>query len=158
MKLLSLIILCLSINLTLFAQEAVVTSGSNGNGSGGSTSNTIGQVVYTTVIAETGSSAQGVQHPNLQIITGLLSIDETFNFSVYPNPTIDQLNLLVDVPNYQGGLHFKLYSIEGKTIIKDEIKAASTQINMSPLAAATYILEMNNGVDQRNTYKIVKLK
>ena len=158
MKSICFLVFFACIHLILIGQEAIITSGSNSNGVGGSSSYTIGQVVYTTNFSETGSSAQGVQHPNLEIITDLLSLDDTFNFSIYPNPTIDQLHLSVDAENYQGGLYFKLYNIEGKTLLTEEMIAPITQINMSPLAAATYILEIHNGADQRNNYKIIKLK
>jgi len=44
------------------AQDAVVTSGGNASGSGGTASFSIGQTVYTTNSNSSGTVAQGLQH------------------------------------------------------------------------------------------------
>lgn len=55
--------LLLLVGFNIQAQVAIVGSGSNATGSGGSLSYSIGQVVYTTNSGSTFTSAQGVQQP-----------------------------------------------------------------------------------------------
>jgi hypothetical protein len=63
----------LSINLT--AQNNTVSAGGDAEGSNGSISFTVGQVVYTSAEGSNGSINQGVQQPyDLEIITGILCI------------------------------------------------------------------------------------
>ena len=72
----------------LHAQESSTAAGGDATGIGGSSSYTVGQVVYTTNTGTNGSLAQGVHQP--YEISTTLGINETtinLELSLYPNPT-----------------------------------------------------------------------
>lgn len=82
----------------LQAQEAIPAAGGNSSGSGGSTSYTVGQIVYTTNTGINGSVSQGSQQPfEISVITGIERFNGiSLNYMAYPNPTIDFLTLKVE--------------------------------------------------------------
>jgi hypothetical protein len=151
----------LGLGLTgLQAQEAITTSGGNASGSGGSASYSVGQVVYTTDVGTNGSSAQGVQQPfEISVVTG---IEEakciTVEWSAYPNPTTDILNLKVDalttlsIPSMQ----YQLYDMSGKLLETKKIESNQTSITMNNLMPATYFLKVTDNNKEVKTFKIIK--
>ena len=91
-------LLLLTFGLTgIYAQETLNAAGGSASGSGGTTSYSIGQVVYNTVSGVDGSIIQGVQQPyEISVVTGLketLGIDLTCG--VYPNPTSSFVKLMI---------------------------------------------------------------
>jgi hypothetical protein len=93
---LCILLLC-GFSLTIQAQNTIPTSGGNANGSGGSVSYTVGQIVYTTNLGTNGSSAQGVQQPyEISVIAGIEEASTiTLEVMVYPNPSTDFIKLIV---------------------------------------------------------------
>jgi len=80
-------ILLLGLGLTgLQAQESVNATGGDASGSGGSTSYSVGQVVYTTNTGANGTVEQGVQRPIEISVKGI-----NLTVLAYPNPTTDYL-------------------------------------------------------------------
>ena len=91
-----LFIFCISFITSSYAQESIVVSGGNTTGSGGSSSYSIGQVVYASLPGSSAYVLQGIQQP-YEIIT--LGNDEFQRINLvttaYPNPTVDILNLVI---------------------------------------------------------------
>ena len=90
------IVLFLGLGLTgLQAQEAIPASGGEASGTGGTTSYSIGQVVYTINTGTNGSVAEGLQQPyEISMVTGIEQAKEiNLLFSAYPNPATDLLIL-----------------------------------------------------------------
>lgn len=151
-------ILFLGFGLTgLQAQTAVPTSGGDASGIGGSSSYSIGQIVYTTNIGASGSVAQGVQQPfEISVITGLKEAKD-LNLSVlaYPNPTTYFLNLKVE--NYENtNLSYQLYDISGKLLEIKKITDNETRIAMNNLVPAIYFVKVSQGNKDVKTFKIIK--
>lgn len=141
----------------LQAQESVNATGGDALGSGGSTSYSVGQVVYTTHTGMNGSVAQGVQQPfEISVVSGLVEatcIDLTV--TVFPNPTTDYLTLSLsecDIPN----LSYQLFDALGKLLLRAEITGNQTSIVMSHLASATYFLRVTCNKKEMKTFKIIK--
>jgi hypothetical protein len=141
----------------LHAQEAVASSGSDCNGTGGYSSFTVGQVVFNNYSASDGYIDEGVQHPyEIYVIT---QIDNTTNnqidVSAYPNPTTDYLRL--DVKECKlSNLHFQLYDMHGKLLQSEKITSNQTSIVMSNLAPATYFVKVISGNQSIKEFKIIK--
>lgn len=151
-------ILLLGLGFTgLQAQESVNASGGNASGSGGSTSYSVGQVVYTTNTGTNGSVVQGVQQPiEISVVTGLEEV-KGINLSVkaYPNPTADYLTLEVkDVE--LSTLTFQLFDMQGKLLQNEKITANPTRILMSNLLPSTYFLKVTQANKELKTFKIIK--
>ncbi len=150
------LVLCFGI-FGLQAQQVVTTSGDNAAGAGGTSSYTVGQIVYNTYTGTNGSAAQGVQQPfEISVVTG---IEEALGISleimVYPNPTTDFLTLSVD--NFEvSNLSYYLYDINGRLLETQKLEGKQTSIAMSNLVPATYFLKVSEGSKELRTFKIIK--
>ncbi len=138
----------------LYAQESVNASGGNASGSGGSASYTAGQVFYVTNGTVT-TEAQGVQQPyEISVIDGV-GEPGTFEFSIYPNPTTDQLILETNNTDLDQ-LSYKLFDGNGKLIESNGIQSDKTILNLSGLAKASYVITIFNEDKTSQSFKILK--
>jgi len=141
----------------MHAQVTITTAGGNASGSGGSSSFTVGQLVYTTNSGTTGTVAQGVQQPyEISIIDGVEEANEiALSTVVYPNPTTDLLTLKMG--NYSvENLNYALTDINGKLLVLKKIAGAETTIEMKNYANAIYFLKVIQGEKEVKSFKIVK--
>jgi hypothetical protein len=154
-------ILLFGLGLTgLHAQEAIPASGGNASGSGGSSSYSVGQMVYTTNTGTNGSVAQGVQQPfEISVVTGIDEAkDITLQCMAFPNPTIDNLNLKVDASTTLSiqSLSYQLFDLNGKLLESKKVEDSETRIAMSNLIPATYFLKVIQNNKEIKTFKIIK--
>ncbi len=78
----------------LSAQETILSSGTNANGSGGSIAYSLGQVSIDLNVGNSGSVLQGVQQPYEIYTVGTDELSAIhLKLNAYPNPTSDQLVL-----------------------------------------------------------------
>ena len=141
---------------TIQAQETIPVSGGEATGSGGSSSYSVGQLVYTTNTDTGGTVTQGVQQ-SFELFT--LSNPEltTMNLTAvtYPNPASDYIVLKI-TDSALDNLSYKLIDINGKAIANGSITNTDTQINMQSLALGMYILKVNQNKQELKTFKIIK--
>lgn len=138
----------------LQAQETVPATGGDATGAGGSSSYTVGQVVYTTNTGSNGSVAQGVQQPyEISVTTGVNETTINLELSVYPNPTTDYLTLKVEKTE---GLSYQLYDLQGKVIASKTVNGTSTNISLEEQPTATYFLNVVNNNQIVKTFKVIK--
>jgi len=117
---------------------------------------TLGQIAINSLGSEDFILTQGFHQPSL----GVISIfEEKFtNISVYPNPTIDILNL--EIFGFEGPyVNVQLVDLNGKIIFSDFVKTSTKkhQIITNNLNLGTYILEII-GEKEKDSFKIQKLK
>lgn len=137
-------------------QESINASGGDASGSGGKVAYSIGQAVYTTNTGSTGSVAQGVQHAYEIVTVGIRNTESNIFLTAFPNPTTDQLTLRIDDYGNER-LSYQLYDMEGKLLYDAEIASQQTQIDMSNLPKASYLLTIVNQPDQKvQSFRIVK--
>lgn len=151
--------LLLGFGLTgLQAQEAILTTGGEASGSGGSASYSVGQVIYTTNTGSNGYSAyEGVQQPyEISVVIGLKETDSIdFYLSAYPNPANDFLILKVnDYDNEK--LSYQLFDINGKLLENKELSGSETQIQTNTLVPSTYFLKVAQENNVIKTFKVIK--
>ena len=77
--------------LSLKAQESIQASGGDALGSGGSSSYSIGQAIYSSYVDSGGSMTEGVQQAFEEQTLNVSELDSNGIVSVYPNPVTDQL-------------------------------------------------------------------
>ena len=142
----------------LHAQQATVAAGGDATGVGGTSSYSVGQVVYTGLSGSSGTSNQGVQQP-YEILTVGISNNENINlsYSVYPNPAVSSITLSIGDKNIEN-LSYKLYDIAGKLLANQKVANALTIISMESYAAATYLLKVSDNTGEIKTFKIIKNK
>lgn len=138
------------------AQNAIVSSGGNASGSGGSVSYSVGQVVYTNAAGTNGAVNQGIQQP-IEILT--LGTDNfpdiSLAITVYPNPVTSSVILKsgnTDLKNAE----YILSDMNGKQIARQKITNSETRISMENLKVAIYLLNVMNGNKVLKTFKIIK--
>ena len=155
---LTLSILTCLLSFGLFAQESPIASGGDASGVGGSSSYSVGQVVYTTNYGTNEFMVQGVQQPyEISVVTTIEQIQEiNLSFNVYPNPTTDFLTLSID--NFESSiLNFQLFDITGKVLADEQIHNENIKITMKNLPKATYFLKVNENNKTIKTFKTFKI-
>lgn len=138
-----------------WAQQSVHSSGGNATGSGGSSSFSVGQTVYTTNSNANGSVAQGVQHAYEIFAVGVSEVLVDFSMLVFPNPTTDGVS--ISIGNYQNEvLEFQLFDLQGKLLDQGSIDSAETLVDMQNLATSSYMLNVYQNGKIVQSFKIVK--
>lgn len=140
----------------MYAQKAVLATGSNATGSNGSVSYSVGQIDYY----NKGSNSQimeGVQQA-YEITT--LSTSETLaadkkDILLYPNPFKDFVFLDFTTNDYKNS-EFQLFDSSGKLLKEEKIKESKSEFNFSALPSAMYIIRVNKDGKNLKTFKIIK--
>jgi len=146
----------LTLSVSAFAQETVPATGGDATGAGGSSSYTVGQVVYTTNTGTNGSVAQGVQQPyEISTAVGIEVTEINLELVAYPNPTTNVLNL--NIGNYNNEkLTYQLYDMQGKLLDSKKVVNNSTTIVMHELPKSTYLLSVLDNNSLIKTFRIIK--
>ena len=140
----------------LQAQEALLSSGGDATGSGGTLAYSVGQLV-TDEMSEPnkGSVALGLQHAFEIITLSTSKFATAFGLKVFPNPVTQ--NLKLNIENYNNETLFaELFDTAGRSILKQKINANTTSFDVSNLRSASYILSVSKNGQQLKTYKIIK--
>ncbi len=138
------------------AQEAFVTNGGDGSGSGGSLSYSVGIVNYTSIAGSDASVSQGVQHAyEVSQVTGIEETIIDLSINAYPNPTSDYLTLSFEkLP--EGEVTYELIDAGGKLIDFHPVQSEVSTIDMKDQPAGNYLLKININNQERSSYKIIK--
>ena len=140
----------------LHAQEALPATGGEATGAGGSSSYTLGQVVYTTNTTNSGSLAQGVQQAyEISTPVGIEVTEINLELVAYPNPTNSLLTL--NIGNYNNEkLIYQLYDIQGMLLDSKQVINSSTTINAQKLSVGTYLLNVLDNNTLIKTFRIIR--
>jgi hypothetical protein len=149
-------IVALIFSVGVQAQESVPATGGDATGAGGSSSFTVGQVVYTTHTGSNGSVAQGVQQPyEISTTIGIEVTEINLELVAYPNPTNNALTL--NIGNYNNEkLTYQVYDMQGKVIENGAVKSNFTHISLEEQPVATYFINVTKNNRIIKTFKIVK--
>ena len=157
-KLFSAISLILLAVMSLSAQSALVGTGGEAAGSGGSVSYSVGQIAVQSNSEGSTSISEGVQQP-YEIQT--IGIDNypgiTLNAVVYPNPTQGTVILSIDsFDSFSDIVFARIYDGNGKQIREIRIADHQTEIGMESLSTGTYYLNLFSGKQMLKSFKVVK--
>lgn len=140
----------------LVAQESVVVSGGSGSGIGGSSTYSVGQVVYTEIGGNSGFAIQGVQQP---YEISVLSLEEHPNIRleaiVYPNPAQNNIILKI-VSSEQQNYKYELFDTRGRLLLQNLTTGIETSIPLESFPSSTYILMVRSGKSLLKSFKIIK--
>lgn len=153
---------CLFLLLVLFnsewlsAQESVVISGGSGTGTGGSTTYSIGQVVYTEISGVSGFAIQGVQQP-YEIYELAVEEHPTIRLEaiVYPNPALHNITLKI-VSDQTQNFKYELFDARGRLLLQNYTTGIETSIPLENFASGSYILMVRSGKSLLKSFKIIK--
>jgi hypothetical protein len=148
--------IALIFSVGLYAQQTVPATGGDATGAGGTSSYTVGQVVYTTNTGSAGSVAQGVQQPyEIYTSVGIEVTEINLELVAYPNPTNNELTL--NIGNYNNEkLSYQLYDMQGKLLDSKQVVNISTTIVMQDLPVSTYLLNILDNKSLIKTFNIIK--
>lgn len=133
-----------------------VASIDNGGTSAGETYTIVASTLGTTYYINVGhysSFGDSPEGPFTISVTTTLSSDSfnNANFSAYPNPVKDVLNI-----SYTSEISsVRVINMIGQEVLSKNINATSSQVDMSQLSAGTYIINVTVG-DAIKTLKVVK--
>ena len=134
------------------AQQAIVTSGGDAVGSGGSVSFSIGQVSYSDDTE--GTIHEGVQQPyeiySVSVQESLLDL----RLNLYPNPALHEL--IIEVPNFKAGLTATIHNSNGQLAERVRLTSSRTTISVVDWAASTYVIHVEDESGNSANYKLVK--
>ena len=155
-KTILVLLLLTGYSFTTIAQHATLTAGGEASGSGGTSSYSIGQLVYTTNQGITGSISQGVQQSFIiEAITGLDELGISLNLTAYPNPATDFIQLKVE-SEMLTDISYQLYDMQGKMLGSNKLTEIKTELDMTGFSPATYILKVIQKNTDIKTFKIIK--
>lgn len=149
-----------------FSQELINISPSVVTGCGGSlqgwsmtsinTDFTLGEIAIETVFSDEFIMTQGFHQSDLNIIK-LEESDQVY-INVYPNPTIEHINIEI-TQNIYKKIEIFLLNTSGKIIYSKTINTDEnlSTINMKNLSIGTYFLEVLT-YESKDLFKIQKLK
>ncbi len=141
-----------------YAQQALSTAGGNATGSDGTVSYTSGQTNYATLISNSGSVVEGVQHPfEIQVVTKLdPSVNITLAGEAFPNPATDFLILKINREQFEN-MSYQLIDLNGKLLEQAFIGSAETTISLKHYKSAHYLLKVLDNSTEIMTFKITKI-
>jgi hypothetical protein len=149
-----LLLLSIAFCLTIQGQNNTVSTGGDAEGSNGSISYSIGQVVYTSATGINGSINQGVQQPyNFDVITGIEHTE--IELSIYPNPTIGQVNLCIADSRTQE-YSLQLFDATGRLIMKNSRLNELNSFSMESYAAGAYTLSVYKKDEFIKSFRIIR--
>jgi len=123
-----------------YGQSSVVTCGTDAVGTDGTVSYSVGQIDYMNFGEEGYFFNEGVQQPfeffELDLITNEPSL---FQVLLYPNPTHDKFTIKVSDVS-RNDLSYQLFDVSGKQLKKGELVGEETDVDISGMADATYLL------------------
>lgn len=147
-------------NSGMHAQSAVLSSGGDATGTGGSVAYSVGQVAYTHIEGEDGSVSLGVQQPHFVIMVNTDDPDLHISASAYPNPANDLVTLRLDQQSGENIMHdnlsFTLFTVDGTQLLQQDIKSNVTNVSLEKFPGATYVLRITRDNTVIKTFKIFK--
>jgi hypothetical protein len=142
----------------LQAQQATLSSGGNGSGTGGSFAYSVGQTVYTAQSNSATSLSKGVQQGfEIFLITGIEDEDRFgLAATVFPNPTSNFL--IVEIKNYSSdtAIEIFLFDAKGQQVHRQQVVDVQTQLQMEHLSPALYVLKLIQGNKLVKVVKVIK--
>lgn len=141
-----------------FTQHSLNAAGGVVSGSGGSCWFSLGQMVYTTHAASTGSISPGVQHPYEIFVTDVSELVEDLQCDILPNPANTDLWISIGESSGQY-FHYQIIDAKGTTCNEGMISHGKTQISLADLQPAVYFLRLVDPLSNlHKTFKIIKLR
>ncbi len=146
----------LGIGTGVQAQESAVASGGDAAGGGGKVAYSIGQILYTTQIASTGTVANGVQQTyEISIVSGLENEEAEISLNAYPNPTLGDLTLTISDTDH-ANLRVQIFDMHGKLLDNRKITNTIENFSLQNLPASVYFLKVTKDNAAIKTFKIIK--
>lgn len=136
-------------------QDVITSAGGYNSAAGVSLSWTLGEMIVPTFSSSNLILTHGFQQ--LIITPVQKNLESLVKITIYPNPAVDVINLLLD-KTLEGEIEIAVIDYMGRLVRTDFMEAfmIEKQINMQDLPGGIYFLRITEG-RLSNIYKIVKL-
>lgn len=152
-KLLSLFFLS---SFLMLAQNSTNSSGGSAIGTTGSSTYSVGQVVYTSINNANVSMNQGIQIPYEIITLGVNDFPQIqLQMIVFPNPITSNAILKIEQFDFQN-LQYQITDFQGKQLITAIVQNAETAIQLENYATGIYFMTIYSNNKNIKTFKIIK--
>jgi hypothetical protein len=118
------------------------------------------EIDFQTTVPATNAAASEVVYDNFKVeatedlaLLGLNKVGEIFDFSVYPNPVTDVLNIIGSGDSFISSV--EIYDINGRLVKSSMFNTVEAQLNTSDLSAGVYSVKISSDLGV-STKKIVK--
>jgi hypothetical protein len=147
---------CCFLNFS-YAQQAIIATGGNASGSGGTISYSVGQVSYNRLTGTGVFIIEGVQQPyEISVVTSIESTEGiTLACTVYPNPVAGFLHLVTG-PTNSDKLFYRLFDMNGVLLLENRVENSDTEIFIGNFPASIYFLKVIKNNSEIKVFKIVK--
>ena len=139
------------------AQQAILATGGNGDGSGGTVCYSVGQLVYHTIAGTNGTVTEGVQQPLEILEVGIENnLENDIDITAYPNPVIQKLFLRVGKEFRTGSMRYQLFDIQGVLLSNRVVNGNETMIDLSAYEPSSYIIRVMQEEKEIKSFIIIK--
>lgn len=151
-QLLTLLLCLWCIGALAQPHDLISASGASFKNSSGYLSFSIGECITSTLTSSSAILTQGYLQTRLGTGVPVVSQPE-IRMSVFPNPVNDLLILQIDDPQ---DFDYLLYDIRGALLNRGLVLNVRTEIDLSALAPAVYILRVTKNNEEVRLFQIVK--
>ena len=145
----------LSCTFCSFAQNAISTTGGHIKSTGGSTSFTVGQVVYVLKKGNGSYLNEGVQQVYTKKTTPIEELVYLKEVQLYPNPTQETMTLILwSMEDVQ--VRYTIMDYLGKEIKNGIILSEKSEISLRDLPSGNYFISLKSKKEIR-IFKMVKI-
>ncbi len=137
-------------------QDVIASAGGYNSATGVSLSWTLGETIVPTFSSSNLILTHGFQQ-QLIITSVQENLESLVKITIYPNPAVDVINLLLDEA-LEGEVEISVIDYMGRIVRTDFMEAfmIEKQINMQDLPGGIYFMRLTKG-KLSNVYKVVKL-
>jgi len=147
-------VFCFLFMSNLTSQEVIATQGNSSSNSIATLDYTIGEVVIMTGTDNQNDITQGFHQPIFEITT-IANTEICCEVNIYPNPTIDQLNIQVKEINQFS--RFDVFDVNGKLLNTRLIDQNNMQLSFYKYATGVYFISFISTENQLiRTFKVQK--
>ena len=139
--------------ISLHAQEVLSSQGELYTSDNLIMDYTLGEIFIETVSSESHTLTQGFHQTSWSFL-GQVNHKEDYRATVFPNPSIDQLN--IEAYDFQD-VSYTLFDANGKLLRQGQLQSQLTELDVRSLAAGHYSLILSSDVERLKTFKLVKL-
>lgn len=146
------------IQFTLFqsyAQDLIGSAGGTGSNASHTLTWSVGEPMTEGFLNGTNRLTQGLLQPQLSFVTEIDELGETWDLSIYPNPTAT--SLLIHTSSTFERADFILTDLKGTVIQKGQIQNKETLLDCGSLEASTYLLQILLPNKKHKTFKVTKI-
>jgi hypothetical protein len=136
--------------------NVIAANGGSGTVNGIKANWTVGEAFINECSSNEYVISQGFHQGSLIIITGTKDEEMNFQMMAYPNPFRDRLTVELDGAIVVQGWTLEVYNLDGKSLMKKPVRSALTEINLTGLPAAVYIIRINDETGHSKIFNVTK--